>query len=397
MIVKVILMKKKAVLSYLLVIVVSVIISWFGASFYQSRMVSIDEFSQYNDSDFHRAQITQITQEREINDEFSMNIYEITYKATISSGPMQHRELTLTQGFNEQMMMELYPLSAGDKILLYRNVVDDQISYELMGFQRSTQLWILVGLFIVLLIGFGKMKGVNAIISLGFTIFSVFFILIPAILAQANLYLLTLAVALFVTSMSFALIGGLTKKTLAATLGCVGGMLAATFLALIFMSALRLSGVVSEDFTYLIYIQDEVPINLQGVLFMGIIIGSLGAVMDVAMSISSSLDEIIINAPQIRPIALIKSGMNIGKDIMGTMANTLILAYMGGSLSTVLLMLVYGRPMSLLIHSEYLASEVLQAIAGSLGILFTIPITAIVSAYLLQKRKTTKYFEPSTS
>lgn len=379
-------MNKKAVFSYLLVIVISVFVSWFGASFYQSRMVSIDKFIQYNESDFHRAQITQIVQEREINDEFSMNIYEVTFKATFSSGSMQHRELTLTQGFNEQMLVELYPLNAGDKILLYRNVIDDQVFYDLVGFQRSTQLWILIGLFIILLVGFGKMKGVNAIISLGFTVFAVFFILIPAILAQANLYLLTLVVALFITAMSFALIGGLTKKTLSATLGCVGGMLAATILAILFMGAMQLSGVVSEDFTYLIYIQDEVPINLRGVLFMGIIIGSLGAVMDVAMSISSSLEEIVLNAPNIKPISLIKSGLNIGKDIMGTMANTLILAYMGGSLSTVLLMLVYGRPTSLLIHSEYLASEVLQAIAGSLGILFTIPITAVVSAYLLQKR-----------
>ncbi len=81
---------------------------------------------------------------------------------------------------------------------------------------------------------------------------------------------------------------------------------------------------------------------------------------------------------------------------MGTMANTLILAYMGGSLSTVLLLLVYGRPMNLLIHSEYIASEVLQALAGSLGILFTIPVTAIVSALLMHK-KTTSTNQPSAT
>ena len=280
--------------------------------------------------------------------------------------------------------------------MLYRHVVDDIVNYELVSFQRSNQIWLLVGLFVLLIIAFGKMKGINALISLGFTIYAVFYILVPAILAQSNLHVLTLLVAFFITALSFALIGGLSKKTVSATLGCVGGMLIATIIAVLFMVMMRMSGVVSEEFSYLILIQDEVPINLQGVLFMGIIIGSLGAVMDVAMSISSSLEEIIQNAPSIKPGSLIKSGLNIGKDIMGTMANTLILAYMGGSLSTVLLLLVYGRPMNLLIHSEYIASEVLQALAGSLGILFTIPVTAIVSALLMHK-KTTSTNQPSAT
>lgn len=381
-------MNIKKVISYVSILLVGITLSVGGSMYFRSQMVDVQTFSQYNNNDFHKAQITEIISEADNVDPFSMTTKEVRFKATISSGPYQHREIVINQGFNDQLLVAMYPLSAGDNIMLYRHVVDDIVNYELVSFQRSNQIWLLVGLFVLLIIAFGKMKGINALISLGFTIYAVFYILVPAILAQSNLHVLTLLVAFFITALSFALIGGLSKKTVSATLGCVGGMLIATIIAVLFMVMMRMSGVVSEEFSYLILIQDEVPINLQGVLFMGIIIGSLGAVMDVAMSISSSLEEIIQNAPSIKPGALIKSGLNIGKDIMGTMANTLILAYMGGSLSTVLLLIVYGRPMNLLIHSEYIASEVLQALAGSLGILFTIPVTAIVSALLMDKKTT---------
>lgn len=216
--------------------------------------------------------------------------------------------------------------------------------------------------------------------------FAVFFILIPAILANLNLYVITLGVALYIIIMSFILIGGITKKTIAASLGCMGGILVATLLAIIFTTLMRMSGILSEDYVHLVFIENDLPLNLTGILFVSIVVGSLGAVMDVAMSIASSLQELIDTAPSISVRQIIFSGMSIGKDIMGTMANTLILAYIGSSLPTILLMIIYAKPINLLIHSEYMAAEVLQAVAGSLGILFAIPVTSILSAMLYRNR-----------
>lgn len=335
----------------------------------------------YKNDEFHQAKISQIVSERVILDSFEGDL-ELVFKAVISSGPFQHREITITQIYDDAMVAQLYPLSIGDGVVLYRSVFDERIEWRLVSFARSNLLGILVGLFLVLIILFGRWQGFNAIVSLGFTIFAVFFILVPAILANLNLYVITLVVALYIIIMSFILIGGITKKTIAASLGCMGGILVATLLAISFTSLMRMSGILSEDYVHLVFIQNDLPLNLTGILFVSIVVGSLGAVMDVAMSIASSLQELIDTAPSISVRQVIFSGMSIGKDIMGTMANTLILAYIGSSLPTILLMIIYAKPVNLLIHSEYMAAEVLQAVAGSLGILFAIPVTSILSALL---------------
>ena len=122
--------------------------------------------------------------------------------------------------------------------------------------------------------------------------------------------------------------------------------------------------------------------DFRGLIFAEIIIGALGAVMDVSMDIASALEELISKVPELGFRQIIKSGMKVGRDVMGTMANTLILAYAGGSLSTIMLITVSGKDLSLILNGELISVEILKAMAGSIGILFTIPITAIVTALL---------------
>jgi uncharacterized membrane protein len=226
------------------------------------------------------------------------------------------------------------------------------------------------------------MKGFSSILSLGFTVYAIFFILIPAILSNANIYILTLAIVLYVTLLTFILLTGLSKKMVAATLGCFGGVAMAALIAFVWMEIMKMSGVLSDEYIHLILLKDEIPIDLRGIMFIAVVIGALGAIMDVSMSIASALEEVIINSPKISPKELIKSGFNIGRDVMGTMSNTLILAYIGSALPFILLLIIYARPMNLLANSEYIASEIMQAVAGSLGILFAMPITALITATL---------------
>jgi len=380
--------KTKAVSIYLFTIILSVLISFLASSFFTSQ-VRLDDSEGLDNNAFHNAKITAIISDVESRELFEYGIIrEVSFRATISRGIYQYREIVINQEFNEQLMNEMYPLKTGDSVLLYRNQQGEFIEWMLVGYQRVNHLWTLIGIFILLIILFGRFKGFNAIVSLGFTIFAVFFILIPAILINANIYAITLLVSLYITLMSFVLIGGLNRKTIAATIGCIGGIAVATLVALLWMGILKMSGVLSDEFVYLIYLQDTMPIDLRGILFVSIVIGALGAVMDVAMSIASSLDELTRSVVNIKRSDVIRSGLNIGKDIMGTMSNTLILAYIGGSLPTILLLIAYAKPINLLANSEYIASEILQAIAGSLGILFTIPITAIISALLIKKKLT---------
>ena len=124
-------------------------------------------------------------------------------------------------------------------------------------------------------------------------------------------------------------------------------------------------------------------LQISGLLVCGILISSMGAVMDVAMAIASSLHELHTHNPELSPLGLFRSGMNIGRDAMGTMANTLILAFAGSSFNLLILIQIYDIPFLQLANTDFLCIEVLQSVAGSMGILLTVPLVAAISAYLM--------------
>ncbi len=374
--------KFKDVLIYVATILISLLISYLGTTYYAAQMPKIEN-PQYDSSQFHNAKITSIVSDQPFIDENDFGVVrEVIFKATISKGVYQHREIIVNQQFTLQTLEELYPVEVGDSVILYRIEVDNNVEWALVSYQRENSLWLLAGLFTGLIILFGRMKGFSSIVSLGFTVYAIFFILIPAILSNANIYILTLAIVLYVTLLTFILLTGLSKKMIAATLGCFGGVAMAALIAFIWMEIMKMSGVLSDEYIHLILLKDEIPIDLRGIMFIAVVIGALGAIMDVSMSIASALEEVIINSPKISPTEVVKSGFNIGRDVMGTMSNTLILAYIGSALPFILLLIIYARPMNLLANSEYIASEIMQAVAGSLGILFAMPITALLTAAL---------------
>ncbi len=155
---------------------------------------------------------------------------------------------------------------------------------------------------------------------------------------------------------------------------------------------MHLTGVASESEQMLNYLPLDIAFDFKGLLFAGILIGSLGACMDVAIELTSSLIEIKTHQPKITDKNLIQSGFNIGKDIMGTMVNTLILAYTGSSLSLLLLFVGFEKSVSEIINLESISTEILRAISGSIGLLFTIPITIFIFL-LINKKKEKKVCE----
>ena len=170
------------------------------------------------------------------------------------------------------------------------------------------------------------------------------------------------------------LINGADKKSFAAGMGCFLGVAIAGILTVIMDKvAPGRSGMLNEDTLYLQMVQTQSPIDLKGIIFAAIIIGAMGAIMDVAMDISSSLNELRTNIPDISSARLIKSGFNIGRDVMGTMANTLVLAYIGSSLSTTLLLVAYNVTFVELMNMELIVVELLQALVGSIGMLMAVP------------------------
>ena len=252
--------------------------------------------------------------------------------------------------------------------------------------------WLMIGmlvLFVAAVVIVGRGRGVMSLVGLLITLVAVVFFLIPMWLKGYPAIPLTLGVCVYVTIVCFVLLGGLTKKTAAAMLGTVFCVLIAGAFSLICGRIAGVSGNTMEEAEWLL---DEsrtldVTLNVRGLFVSGILIAALGAVMDVAMSIASSVNEISEVDPTLSGRALFKSGMNIGRDLIGTMTNTLILAFAGSSLNLMIIMFAAGMQPYQLINNDDTVMEVIKAVAGSLGLVLAVPLTAAAAAWLMGKKR----------
>lgn len=279
-------------------------------------------------------------------------------------------------------------LKDGDKVLVYiEEDIDGNIAHiDVADFLRQDTLLLLTIGFFLLLIILGGLKGLKSLVALVITCLAVIKVMLPAILSGANPIITSVVVCIGIIIITLLIVGGINYKSLSAIIGCAGGVLAAGIIALIAGYAMRFTGLGDEESKMLLYIPQNIQFNFQGLLFAGIIVGALGAAMDVGMSIASAMNEIAEQTKAITMGGIIKAGLNIGRDIMGTMSNTLILAYTGGSLQLLLLIMAYDISFVEIINREIMAIEILRAIAGSIGLLFTIPITSITAGFLLLRK-----------
>ncbi len=346
--------------------------------------------------EYYRAKVIKILGEEKPEVEYSggevtLNLQYVEVK--VLEGPFSGKTLKAEYQLNQGMDVKynIKALKSGDKVFVY--IQEDEAGgiqqVYITEIVREKYLLFLVALFIVILLLVGRSKGLKALISLIITIFAVIKVLLPAILAGYDPILVSIGICIVVICISLLIISGYNKKTLAAFLGTTGGVLFAGIIAILIGTAAKLSGLGDEESQMLMYIPHNVVFDFRGILFSGIIIGTMGATMDVGMSIASALHEIHENSPEISKLALIRSGMNIGRDTMATMANTLILAYAGGSLQLMLLLLAYQTPASEFMNWDMIVSEILRAVCGSLGIIISIPVTAITAGIIYKQSHNT--------
>ena len=251
---------------------------------------------------------------------------------------------------------------------------------------------ILVGfllLFFLIVVLVGRMTGLKSMIGLLLTFVCLFVILIPLLLKGAPTILTTFAVCAYIALVSFTILGGVRRKTVSAFLGTLSGMLLAMVFALIVQRLAKIDGLRLEDSEPLVQLKYAgAAIRVRGLLVAGIIISALGAVMDVAMSISSSLEEVHAANPSLTRKMLFKSGMNIGRDMVGTMTNTLILAFLGSEFT--LMIFLYARELTFyhMFSTAFISLETISGISASIGMVLSIPLTALISSALISKKKT---------
>ncbi len=321
-------------------------------------------------------------------------IYESTivdFKCRILNGTHKGDEVEAQQLIDGMYAGSEYVkrVTPGDKILLLRSAdAGMENAWQFSDYYRFDKVIVLAAVFMLLVLLIGRWKGVNTLISLVFTFSFVFFVFVPAVMAGFNAYLLAAVTSLFTIVMTLVLINGMSRKTLATIIGCAAGSLIAAAGTYIMSGVMELTGFIDEHSYYLTMLNPDKPMDLTAIIFAAVVIGALGAIMDIAMDISSSLFELSEHVPDLSFRQLYKSGMSIGRDIMGTMANTLVLAYIGSSLSSIMILLTFSTSAMDLVNREVIVVEFLQALIGSLAILLTIPCTVCVCGGLyLKKRK----------
>lgn len=273
----------------------------------------------------------------------------------------------------------------GTKVIV-RLDVDEQGDLYVVSVPAYNRAPVMLGLaliFAALLVIIGRKKGVMALVGLVYTLACIWFIQVPMILRGAEPVLVSIIIVALTTAASLLFLTGLSRKTLCAVLGCVCGVGVAGIFAAVSGSISQLNGFNLPEAEDLVLRATQDTVRISGLLVSGILVASLGAVMDVAMSISSSCWELRQLNPGLPKAALFRSGMNIGRDAMGTMANTLILAFAGASLNTLLLFRIYGYPAIQLFNSDAIAVELIRGLAGSIGIILTVPLVAALSAALM--------------
>ncbi len=272
-------------------------------------------------------------------------------------------------------------------VFTLREQSNGDLGVWLYGYQSDTWIYILGAIFFgVILILSGK-KGLESMLALTFTTTVVFFVLIPIIFGGGSPILWSILLSVIITAVSMILIGEFDKKTLSAITGTICGIVVAGIMAYTFGSFAKLSNIYLDYGDQLMYLSSQYPVRIDGLIFTGILIASLGAVMDVAMSISSSAAE-LSQSSHMRGRRLFISVMNIGRDIMGTMTNTLILAFTGGALNLLLMIWGFRMGYNQVMNMPVFATEVIQALSGSIGIVLTVPFTAGISTWLFSRKET---------
>lgn len=278
-------------------------------------------------------------------------------------------------------------LDVGDKVTV--QISEDsngKATASVVDVVRANYIIGLVVIFLLSIVLVGGKKGIKAILGLLYTIVLIYMVMIKGIYNGENEVKMSLITCGLVVIGTFIIIGGgLNKKIITAALGTFGGVLTAGIVSIIFNNVAKMTGAY-EDALQLSINSTLINFNFKQILFAGILISTLGACMDVGMSIASSLDEIKQKNPEITWKELFKSGMNIGRDVIGTMTNTLILAYVGSSLTLILLFLVCNMNLYEILNKETIAEEVVTAIAGSMGVVYTVPITSFIYSILNKDR-----------
>lgn len=272
----------------------------------------------------------------------------------------------------------------GLKVVTLTNQSGEVTVTSIYSLNREPFIYGFIGLFFLLLCIVGGKNGLKAVIGLVITFILVLLYLFPAIYRGMSPVNAAVITVILTTIITIFVLTGYTRKSLAAILGTISGVIISGIAAWLFGKISGISGYNVSNIDNLVSVANCTNIKIGDLLFAGILISSLGAVMDVGLSVASTITEIHDVNPELNTGELFKRGMNVGKDMMGTMANTLILAFAGGSLSELLLDYAYNLPYLQIVNSYTIGIELMRGVAGSIGIILTVPLVSLFASVLMK-------------
>ena len=281
------------------------------------------------------------------------------------------------------------PMAVGDGVTVgLSTYADGTVRCYIYEYNRFPGLLLVIGAFLAVTVLVGGKVGIKSLVSLGLTVAALIFVLLPLLLRGWPTILTTFLISVLVTAATFVILGGVDKKTVCACLGTLAGIALATLFGMAAQAVLAIDGYRQEYAEALLQLRQtgESTIGITGLVTAGVIVSALGAVMDVAMSISSAVQELTRVNPELTARDLMRSGMNIGRDMVGTMTNTLILAILGSGLTLVVYIYSLGLQPWQLLSSSYMSLEAVSGVASSIGVMLAVPFTAAICAVSFGKK-----------
>lgn len=341
------------------------------------------EYERYETGTLHyvKAVVKEIIKEEiQWDDELKINYGEQELLATIQEGEQKGEDVKIKHTITPVQNIQV---KKGTNIIVNADTPEGiEPYYTIYNYDRTIGICGSILLLLIFIVAIGRGKGVKSIAGLVYSLYIIAAILLPTIFSGYSPVLMSIIVCILSTLVSLLLLNGETAKTYGAIISTVAGVLLSSVLFFIVSAIVHINGFNSEEIEALILIGQSTGLRIKEVLFAGILVSSLGAIMDVGMSILSALYELHYHKPEITGKELFTSGIEIGKDMIGTMCNTLILAFTGSALVTLLAFYSYSLQFNQLLNSNYLTIEIVQGICGTFGIVLTVPIASAVGAFL---------------
>jgi uncharacterized membrane protein len=329
----------------------------------------------------YRARVTEVLEERTVDlGEFEQPVQLL--RLGITDGPLAGQEVEVEHGLlgltNENSLFR-----AGDRVLVeHTRTIEGEDFFLIVDFVRTGPLLWLTLLFVAATVLLSRWQGVRSLAGMGISLLVIVGFIVPQILAGKNPVVVAIAGSVVMMGISLYLVYGWNRKTHVAVAGLFVSLILTGLLSVWFVGWARLSGFGAEEAGFLQVA--GVQLDPQGLLLAGIIIGTLGALDDIAVGQSSSIFELSRANPRLGWQALFSHGMVIGRDHIAAMVNTLLLAYVGAALPFLLMFAVFVEPLGMTLNRAIIAEEIVRTLVGSLGLLASVPLTSLIAALTAQ-------------